>query len=70
MGQMTQQPTDQKTEQTNDISSALRRRLSEAEAPESVDPEAQHRHLLLQGIAQDIELEAQPTRKGLFRRSR
>lgn len=66
MGQMTEQSTDQ----TNEISSALRCRLSEAEAPESVDPEAQHRHLLLQGIAQDFVLEAQPTRKSLFRRSR
>jgi hypothetical protein len=66
MRQMIELPTDE----TNEISSALRCRLSEAEAPESVDPDAQHRHLLLQGIAQDFELEAQPTRKGLFRRSR
>lgn len=66
MGQMIDQPTDE----TNDISSALRCRLSEAEVPESVDPDAQHRHLLLQGIAQDVALEAQPARKGLFRRSR
>ena len=64
------QKTEQKTGRTNEISSALRCRLSEAEASESVDPEAQHRHLLLQGIAQESELEAQPTRKGRFRRSR
>jgi hypothetical protein len=58
------------TDQTNEISSALRCRLSEAEAPDPVAPEAQHRHLLLQGIAQDFVLEAPTTRKGLFRRSR
>ncbi len=66
MGQMIELPTAK----TNEISSALRCRLSEAEAPGSVDPDAQHRHLLLQDIAQDFELEGQPTRKGLFRRSR
>ena len=55
---------------TNEISSALRCRLSQAEPPESVDPDAQHRHLLLQDIAQNAELEAQPARRGLFRRSR
>jgi hypothetical protein len=55
---------------TNEISSALRCRLSQAEAPESVDPDAQHRHLLLQDIAQNADLEAQPARRGLFRRSR
>jgi hypothetical protein len=60
----------QMNDQTNDISSALRCRLSEAESPEPVDPELQHRHLLLQSIAQDFELEAQPVRRGLFRRSR
>ena len=58
------------TDQSNGISSALRCRLSEADAPEAVDPGAQHRHLLLQGIAQDFVLEAQATRRGLFRRSR
>lgn len=59
------------TDQKNEISSALRCRLSEAEPPESVEPDVQHRHLLLQGIAQDFVLEAQhTTRKGLFRRSR
>ena len=66
MSQMTEQPTDQ----TSEISSALRCRLSEAKAPGSADPEAQHRHLLLQGIAQDFVHEAKPTRRGLFRRSR
>jgi hypothetical protein len=60
----------QTTDQMNEISSALRCRLSEAEPPDSVDPEAPHRHLLLQGIAQEFVLEAQRTRKGLFRRSR
>ncbi|MEO8423950.1 MAG: hypothetical protein ABI595_08555 [Actinomycetota bacterium] len=55
---------------TNEISSALRCRLSQAEPPESVDPDAQHRHLLLQDIAQNADLEAQPGRRGLFRRSR
>jgi hypothetical protein len=65
------EPMSQTTDDTNEISSALRCRLSEAEAPGSTDPEAQHRHLLLQGIAQDFVLEAQrTTRKGLFRRSR
>lgn len=59
--------TDKKT---NEISSALRCRLSQAEPPESVDPDAQHRHLLLQDIAQNADLEAQPGRRGLFRRSR
>ena len=63
-------PMDRMIVQPSEISSALRCRLSEAEAPEKVDAEAQHRHLLLQGIAQDVELEAQPTRKSLFRRSR
>ena len=58
-------------DRTNEISSALRCRLSEAEPPESVDPEAQHRHLLLQGIAQGAELDAKPaSRRGPFRRSR
>lgn len=60
----------QMTDQANEISSALRCRLSETETPDPVDHEAQHRHLLLQGIAQDFQLEALPTRKGLFRRSR
>ena len=61
----------QSIDQTYEISSALRCRLSEAKASDPVDTEAQHRHLLLQGIAQDFVLEAQQkTRKGLFRRSR
>lgn len=58
-------------EKTNEISSALRCRLSEAKPPESLDPGAQHRHLLLQGIAQDAEVGVRSvTRRGLFRRSR
>jgi hypothetical protein len=58
-------------EKANEISSALRCRLTQAGAPEPIDPEAQHRHLLLQGIAQNAVLEAQPvSRRGLFRRSR
>jgi hypothetical protein len=58
-------------EKTNEISSALRCRLTQAEPPESVDPDAQHRHLLLVDIALNAELEAQPVgRRGLFRRSR
>lgn len=62
---------DTTTDKTNEISSALRCRLSEAEAPKSVDPDAQHRHLLLVGIAQDAQIGAQPvSRRGLFRRSR
>lgn len=61
---------DATIETTNEISSALRCRLSEAEQ-ESVDPDAQHRHLLLQGLAQNAELDVQPvSRRGLFRRSR
>ena len=58
------------TDQTNEISSALRCRLSEAEPADSVGPEAPHRHLPLQGIAQDFVFEPQQPRKGLFRRSR
>jgi hypothetical protein len=58
-------------DKVNEISSALRCRLSEAEPTESVDFDAQHRHLLLQGIAQNAELAAPPvSRRGLFRRSR
>jgi len=66
------EPMDPTTDGTNEISSALRCRLSEANARGSVDSDAQqHRHLLLQGIAQDFVLEQQQrTRKGLFRRSR
>jgi hypothetical protein len=61
---------DTMTEQTNEISSALRCRLTQA-APKPVDPEIAHRHLLLQDIAQNAVLEAEPaTRRGLFRRSR
>ena len=52
------------------ISSALRCRLSEAEPTDAVNPETPHRHLLLQGIAQDFVFEPQPGPKGLFRRSR
>ncbi len=37
---------------------------------DSVDPEAPHRHLLLQGIAQDLLVEPPTGRKGLFRRPR
>lgn len=59
------------TDKTNEISSALRCRLSEAQAPNSVDPDAQHRHLILQGLAQNAELDVQPvSRRRLFRRSR
>jgi hypothetical protein len=59
------------TEKTNEISSALRCRLSEGEAQRSVDPDAQHRHLILQGLAQNAELDVQPvSRRRLFRRSR
>jgi hypothetical protein len=58
-------------ERANEISSALRCRLSEVESPKSVDPDAQHRHLILQGLAQTAELDAQPVnRRSLFRRSR
>ncbi|MGZ5307064.1 MAG: hypothetical protein ACXWEG_10050 [Actinomycetota bacterium] len=58
-------------ERTHEISSALRCRLSQAEPPKSVDPDAQDRHLLLQDIAQNAELDVQPvSRRGLFRRSR
>ncbi len=58
------------TEQTNEISSALRCRLSQA-AAEPVDPEIAHRHLLLVDIAQNAVLETEPaTRRGLLRRSR
>lgn len=59
------------TEKTNEISSALRCRLSQAEAPTTLEPDAQHQHLLLQEIAQNAELAGQPvSRRGLFRRSR
>ena len=59
------------TDRTNEISSALRCRLSEAHAPQPVDPDAQHRHLILQGLAQNAELDVQPvSRRRLFRRSR
>jgi hypothetical protein len=58
------------TEKTNEISSALLCRLSEAEL-QVVDPDAQHRHLLLQGIAQNADIATPPvSRRGLFRRSR
>jgi hypothetical protein len=61
-------PVDAAIDKTNEISSALRCRLSEAEPPESVE---KHRHLLLQGLAQGAELDAKPaSRRGLFRRSR
>ena len=59
------------TDKTNEISSALRCRLSEAEAPNAIDPDAQNRHLILIGLAQSVELDAQPvSRRRLFRRSR
>ena len=59
------------TDKTNEISSALRCRLSEAEAPTAIDPDAQNRHLILIGLAQSVELDAQPvSRRRLFRRSR
>jgi hypothetical protein len=59
------------TEKTNEISSALRCLLTEAGSPELVDPEAAHRHLLLQDIAQNAVLEVEPViRRGLFRRFR
>jgi hypothetical protein len=59
-------------EGTNEISSALLCRLSEAEPPRTVDPDARHRHLLLQGIAQNADVSVSPTvsRRRLFRRSR
>lgn len=58
------------TEQTNEIASAIRCRLSGAEVQRMVDPDTQ-RHLLLHGIAQNAELDDQPvSRRGLFRRSR
>jgi hypothetical protein len=58
-------------EKTNEISSALRCRLSEAKQPKSVGPDAQHGHLILQGIAQNAEVGVRAvTRRGLFRRSR
>ncbi len=56
---------------TNQIASALLCRLSEAEAQTANDPEAQHRHLLLQGIAQNADLTTIPvSRRRVFRRSR
>jgi hypothetical protein len=62
---------DAAIEKANEISSALRCRLAGAEPPESVDADAQHRHLILQGFAQNAELDARTaTRRGLFRRSR
>ena len=55
----------------NQIASALLCRLSEAEHQTSDDPEAQHRHLLLQGIAQNADLTTIPvSRRRIFRRSR
>jgi hypothetical protein len=58
-------------EKTNEISSALRCRLSQAESPTSDDPDTQHRHLLLQGIAQNAEADVPSvSRRGLFRRAR
>jgi hypothetical protein len=56
---------------TNQIASALRCRLSEAGHQVSDDPEARHRHLLLQGIAQNADLPpVQAGRRRVFRRSR
>ena len=65
------EPVGSTIEKTNEIASAIRCRLSGAEAPKTVDTDAQQRHLLLQGIAQNAELDVQPvSRRGLFRRSR
>jgi hypothetical protein len=59
------------TDKTTEISSALRCRLSEVEAPNTLDPDAQNRHLILIGLAQSVELDVQPvTRRRLFRRAR
>ena len=59
------------TDKTTEISSALRCRLSEVEAPSAIDPDAQNRHLILIGLAQSVELDVQPaTRRRLFRRAR
>jgi hypothetical protein len=56
---------------TNQIASAQRCRLSEAEPQMSDDLEAQHRHLFLQGIAQHADLTTvQAGRRRVFRRSR
>jgi len=56
---------------TNQIASALRCRLSEADDQMSNDPEARHRHLLLQGIAQNADVTTIPVaRRRVFRRSR
>ncbi len=64
-------PVETMTDKTNEISSALRCRLSEAEAPHAIDPDAQNRHLILIGLAQNVELDVQPvSRRRLFRRSR
>ena len=56
---------------TNQIASALLCRLSEVEHQMSDDPEVPHRHLLLQGIAQNADLTTIPvSRRRIFRRSR
>jgi hypothetical protein len=56
---------------TDQIASALLCRLSEAGPQMSADLEAQHRHLLLQGIAQNADLTTIPAgRRRVFRRSR
>lgn len=56
---------------TNQIASALLCRLSEAAPQAPDDPEAPHRHLLLQGIAQNADLTTIPVaRRRVFRRSR
>ena len=61
---------DDPTGTTKQIASALLCRLSEAE-PQTNDPEAQHRYLLLQGIAQNADLTTIPvSRRRVFRRSR
>jgi hypothetical protein len=62
---------DTMTETKHEISSALRCRLSQAEMHEPVDPDGQHRHLLLQELAQNAELDVQAaTPRRLFRRAR
>jgi hypothetical protein len=59
------------TDKTTEISSALRCRLSEVEAPSAIDPDAQNRHLILIGLAQNVELDVQSVRRRrLFRRAR
>ena len=59
------------TRTTNQIASALLCRLSEAEPQVPEDPDAQHRHLLLMGIAQNADITMAPVRRRrVFRRTR